>query len=169
MNADGLGVTLGKSQAHTRCPPRAQSEGNQLAVMSRFPKRTQKPIPVELLAAALEAISELPEKDRKNTTSRVVAILGMMDEHNVPSALEARSDLLMSIQFRLQALVRLQAQPSYRAWSMRSDTPGMHYVHADIVAAAAIAPLLMTGRVASFEPQSFFKLVLEISEARGCG
>jgi len=91
----------------------------------------------------------------------------MMDEHKVPSALEARSDLLMAIQFRLEALARLQDQPSYRAWPMNSTTPGMQYVHADIVAAAANAPLLMTGRVASFEPQSFFKLVLESSEARG--
>jgi hypothetical protein len=49
---------------------------------------------------------------------------------------------------------------------MTSGTPGMHYVHGDLVAAAATAPLVMAGRVASFEPQSFFDLVLEISEAR---
>ena len=62
--------------------------------MSRFHKRTQKPIPVELLGAALQAIARIPERD------------------NVPSALEARSDLLMAIQFRLEALAQLQNQPS---------------------------------------------------------
>ena len=133
--------------------------------MSRFAKRTQKPILVEFLGAAVEAIAR-PERDRKNTASRVVAILCMMDEHDVPSALEARSDLLMAIQFRLEPLARLQDQPSYRAWSMNSTSPGMH---ADVVPASASAPLHMTGRAASFEPQSFFKLVLESSEARGRG
>src|ERR1700733_5309610 len=90
---------------------------NQPAPMFRFP-RTQQPIPVELLGAAVEAIAGLPQRDRKNTASRVVALLRMMDAHKVPSA--NRSDLLMGIQFRLEALARLQDQPSYRAWSMKS-------------------------------------------------
>jgi hypothetical protein len=140
---------------------------NQLTTMSLFSKSSQQPIPVELLGSAVEAIAELPAEDRKNTASRVVALLRMMDAHNVSSA-KARSALVTGIQFRLrlQALAYLQDQPSYRAWSITSGTPGMHYVHGDLVAAAATAPLVMAGRVASFEPQSFFDLVLEISEAR---
>jgi hypothetical protein len=134
--------------------------------MFRFP-RTQQPIRVALLGAAVEAIARLPERDRNNTASRVVALLRMMDAHKVPSA--NRSDLLMGIQFRLEALARLQDQSSYRAWSIKNGTSGRYYVHADLVAAAASAPLLMTGLVASFEPKSFFERVLEISEARGRG
>jgi hypothetical protein len=135
--------------------------------MTLFSKRSHQPVPVELLGAAAEAIAALPDEGRKNPTRRVIAILHMFDAHKVPSA--DRSDLLTGIQFRLQALGRLQDQPSYRAWSMNSTTPGTHYVHADIVAAAASAPLLMIRRIANFEPQSFFTRVLEISEARGRG
>jgi hypothetical protein len=123
--------------------------------MSLFSKSS----PVELLGSAVEAIAELPAEDRKNTASRVVALLRMMDAHNVSSA-KARSALVTGIQFRLrlQALAYLQDQPSYRAWSITSGTPGMHYVHGDLVAAAATAPLVMAGRVASFEPSRFSTL-----------
>ena len=137
--------------------------------MANFPKRNQQPIPVELLGGAIEAIARLSARDRTNTASRVVALLRMMDALNVPSALEARSALLMAIQLRMDALARLQDHPSYRVWSMKSGTSEGHYVHADLIAAAARAPLIMTGRVANFEPQSFFALVLIISEARGHG
>ena len=139
---------------------------NQPAPLSRFP-RTQQPVPIELFGAAVDAIAGLPERDRTNTASRAVALLRMMDEHKVPSA--SRGDLLMAIQFRLEALVRLQDQASYRVWSTKNGTPGKHYVHAGLFAAAASAPLLMTGLVARFEPQSFFQRALEISEARGRG
>ena len=140
-----------------------------LTQMSRFPKRTQQSIPVELLGAAIEAMARLPARDRTNTASRVVALLRMMDALNVPSALEARSALLMAIQFRMEALARLRDHPSYRAWSIKSGTPESHYIHGDLIEAAARAPLDITGRVASFEPKSFFDLVLAISEARGRG
>jgi len=139
---------------------------NQPAPVTRFP-RTQQPVLFKLLAAAVETIARLPERDRNNTASRAVALLRMMDKHQVPSA--SRSDLLMAIQFRLEALARLQDEPSYRVWSIKNGTSERYYVHADLVAAASGAPLLMTGLVARFEPQSFFKRVLEIAEARGPG
>jgi len=139
---------------------------NQPAPISRFP-RTQQPVLFKLLAAAVEAIAKLPERDRNNPASRAVALLHMMDVQQVPSA--SRGDLLMAIQFRLEALARLQDQPSYRAWSIKNGSSGRYYVHADLVAAAAGAPLLMTGLVARFEPQSFFKRVIEIAEAGGRG
>ena len=136
--------------------------------MANFTKRNRQAVPVELFGAAIEAIARLPERDRKNAASRVVTLLYMMDAHNVPSALEARSALLMGIELRMKGLARLQDHPSYRAWSVKSGTPRRHSVHADLIAAAASAPLL-SRRVARFEPQSFFQLVLAISEARGHG
>jgi hypothetical protein len=72
---------------------------NQLTTMSLFSKSSQQPIPVELLGSAVEAIAELPAEDRKNTASRVVALLRMMmDAHNVSSAKD-RSALVTGIQF----------------------------------------------------------------------
>jgi hypothetical protein len=129
--------------------------------MTLFSKRSHQPVPVELLGAAAEAIAALPDEGRKNPTRRVIAILHMFDAHKVPSA--DRSDLLTGIQFRLQALGRLQDQPSYRAWSRKK------IMHAVLVEAAASAPLLMTRRIANFEPQSFFQRVCAISKARGVG
>jgi len=130
--------------------------------MTGFLQRgAKKTIPAELLSAAVEAVAKLPEEERRDRTSRVVALLRIMDAHKVPSA--HRGDLSRAIQFRLQALAALQDQPSYRAWSRKRS------MHAALIEAAASVPLFVTDRVASFEPQSFFKRVLEIAEARGPG
>jgi hypothetical protein len=137
--------------------------------MANFAKRNRQPVPVELFGAAVEVIASLPARERTNTASRIVALMRMMDAYDVPPALEARNALLMSIQLRLHALQQLQNQPSYRVWSMKSGTSGTYYVHAAVIAAAARAPLDITGRVAHFEPRSFFELVLAISEAQGHG
>jgi hypothetical protein len=128
-----------------------------------------KPVPVELLAAAVEAIGELPEEDRKDMTGRALAIIHLLEASNVPDNLEARSDLVTGIEFRLEALARLCDEASYRAWSMKSGTPEMDYVHGDLIEAAASAPLIMRKRAVCFESKSFFKHVLSITETRGRG
>lgn len=129
----------------------------------------KKPVPPELLKAALHAIGELPDEDRKDMTGRVIAVIRVLDEHDVPKDLQDRGDLLTGIQFRLEALARLKDEPAYRAWSMKSTTPGMDYIHEDLVEAAAVEPLKLGKRVARFDQKSFFKRVLAISEARGRG
>jgi hypothetical protein len=136
--------------------------------MAAFLKRVAtKPIPADLLGAAAQAIADLPEGDRRDLTGRIIAVIRILDEQNVPRDLKDRSDLLMGIQFRLEALARLRDEPSYRAWSMKSGTPHLHYVHGDLVEVAATEPLIIRKRVARFEPKSFFKRVLQVSEARG--
>jgi hypothetical protein len=83
--------------------------------------------------------------------------------------LDAHNDLVAGIQFRLEALAGLCDEPSYQAWSMKSGSPGMDYVHGDLIEAAASEPLIMRKRAVCFEPKSFFKRVLLITETRGRG
>jgi hypothetical protein len=130
--------------------------------MVHFVQRiAQKPVPVGLLGAAAEAISGLAERDRKNPTRRVVAILSAIDAHKVPCV--RRSDFSRAIQFRLQALAQLQDQLAYPASSKTKD------IHDAFIEAAASMPLIIKDGVASFEAQSFFQRVLTISEARDAG
>jgi hypothetical protein len=136
--------------------------------MPDFLKRiSNKPVPANLLKAALSAIGELPEEDRKDITGRAIAVIRVLDEHNIERGLEERADLLTGIQFRLEALARLHNEPAFRAWSMKSGTPDMDYIHEDLVEAAAVEPLIMGEHQARFDANSFFKKVLQISSARG--
>jgi hypothetical protein len=126
-------------------------------------------VPVELLKAALDAVADLPDEDRKDLTGRTLAVIRLLDKHNVPRDIEGRGELLAGNQFRMEALARLRDDSAYRAWSMKSAIPKMDYIHEDLVEAAAVEPLKMSKRIARFDPKSFFKRVLEKSEARGRG
>src|SRR5437660_10751904 len=99
---------------------------------------------------ALEMIANLPEEDRKDMTGRALAVIRLLGEQGVDEDIEAGSDLLMGVQFRLEALARLHDEPAYRAWSMNSGTPGMNYIHDDLVVAAAMEPLKYSKRAVRF-------------------
>jgi hypothetical protein len=127
----------------------------------------KKPVPADLLKAALVVVDELPEEQRKDFTGRTLAIIRLLEDQRPEQDVRARSDLLTGIQFRLEALARLRHEPAYRAWSMKTKAPGVEYIHEDLIDAAAIEPLSMGKREARFEPRAFFRRVLQITEARG--
>jgi len=134
--------------------------------MSSFLDRVRnRPIPVDLFKATVRAISDLPEESRQTMEGRTTCIIRVLQEFGVKT--RNASDLLTGISFRLDALVRLTGEPEYRACSVKTDTPGMDYISEDLVEAAAIEPLVCDDTGARFDPQSFFKRVLEVSEASG--
>jgi hypothetical protein len=109
----------------------------------------------------------LPEEDRKDMTRRAFTVIRVLDEHDIERGINERDDLLTGIVFRLEALARLKDEPAFRAWSMKSGTPDMDYIHEDLIEAAAVEPLVMGKHQARFDAKSFFNRVLQISEARG--
>jgi hypothetical protein len=102
--------------------------------MSLTDRLANIPIPVELFQAAVEMLGDLPEEDRKSFEGRTLAVIRLLDEHGV-TEFEQRTAFLTGIQFRLEALSWLHTEPAYRAWSMKSGTPGMDYIHSDLVEA----------------------------------
>ena len=134
--------------------------------MSSFLDRVRnRPIPLDLFQAAVRAISELPQESRQTMEGRTVCIIRLLQEFGVKA--RNASDLLTGISFRLEALVRLTDEPEYRAWSVKTDTPGMDYISEDLVEAAAIEPLVYDDTCAQFDPKSFFQRLLEISKTSG--
>ena len=134
--------------------------------MSSFLDRVRnRPIPVDLFKAAVRAISDLPQESRQTMEGRATCIIRLLQEFGVKT--RNASDLLTGISFRLEALVRLTDEPEYRAWSVKTDIPEMDYISEDLVEAAAIEPLVYDDACARFDPKSFFKRVLEISEVSG--
>jgi hypothetical protein len=126
------------------------------------------PVPVELLEGALRAFAELPDEDR-DFEGRILAVFRLMDELEIPDGMENRGDLSMSIAFRLEALAHLRDSPAYRAWSMRTLNEDMDLIHRDLLAVAAVEPVIggENQRSLRFDENRFFEHVLKISDADG--
>lgn len=125
----------------------------------------KQPVPVELMVGALEAIERLPESERTDYESRVLAVIRLLHSRKYPD--ETRRELLLGIQYRLDALSLLTEHKAYQAWSMKGEAQGMDYVHADLLAAAAVEPLIVDERSARFDPEAFFVRVMKLSAMRG--
>ncbi len=132
--------------------------------MTRLSKLGRSSVRLSIMKAAVEAIGKLPDTDR-DFTGRSLAIIRLLDELRVPD--KDRAEIAMSIMNRMEALARLHTEKAYRAWSMASNTPGMEFIHSDLVEAAASEPLIIGDRDAHFDPTSFFNRVLEQSDLRG--
>ena len=93
----------------------------------------------------------------------------MLHEKDLPG--EDEPELVLAISFRLQALARvgLQGHPQLRGWSMPGHEPGMVFAHRELFEAAAAEPLVEVEGKAVFEPKSFFRRLLELSEEHGHG
>jgi hypothetical protein len=126
------------------------------------------PLPVELLEAALRVFAELPD-GRRDFEGRAAAVFRLMDELDFPGVLENRGDIGMSVEFRLEALARLRDSPAYRAWSMRTENADMDLIHRDLLAAAAVEPVIgdESQRRVRFDENGFFERVLRITAADG--
>jgi hypothetical protein len=74
----------------------------------------------------------------------------------------------MAIDFRLQALARLRKDSVLRGWSIPGAEPGLRYIHADVLKAAAQEPIIEDeAKQAAFDAESFRRRVLANAEARG--
>lgn len=133
--------------------------------MTRRHDLGRQPVPVELMRTAMELIAELPEADRTDYTSRTLVVIRLLRDRNLPD--NVRREYLHGLLFRLEALTGIHNHKAYQAWSMKSGTPGMDYIHADLVEAAASEPLVIDDHTARFNPDAFFSAVLKIADARG--
>src|SRR5215469_3393391 len=91
-------------------------------------------VTAELLGEVLEMHAAMPAEDRGVFEARAVRLFKLLDRKGLG---DKRATLAMAIDFRLQALARLQMDSALRGWSMRGDEPGKEYIHADMLKAAA--------------------------------
>jgi hypothetical protein len=138
--------------------------------MYNFLERVRnKPMPLDLFHAAGTSIAELPEASRRTFEGRAIAVLQLLDDFGAQGDRE-RSGLPAGIGFRMEAMMRLLSELEFRAWSMKSGTPGMDLIHPHLVEAAASEPLVGENDGSlGFAPKSFFKRVLKIGETHGEG
>jgi len=107
----------------------------------------------------------MPAEDRGVFEARAIRLFKLLERKGLG---DNRATLAMAIDFRLQALARLQKDSVLRGWSIPGAEPGLEYIHADVLKAAAQEPIIEDeAKQAAFDAESFRHRVLANAEARG--
>ena len=122
-------------------------------------------VSAELLGEVLNMHAAMPAEDRAVFEARAVRLFELLDRKGFG---KDRGALAVAIDFRLTALARLQKDEALRGWSMPGGEPGMDYIHADLVKAAAEEPVIEDAAgQAAFDAESFRRRVLANAKTRG--
>ncbi|MFH1136814.1 MAG: hypothetical protein V1816_12115 [Pseudomonadota bacterium] len=116
----------------------------------------------------------IPFEDMLTAVKEVGALAGPRDIEKIVIRLNklfpGDSQKIMGILFRLRALEKLIDHPGMRGWVLTGEIPGDAepiLVSAPVLKAAAIHPLNSSEEDAAFDPQTFFSLVLQLTEEEG--
>ncbi len=139
---------------------RGESMPSNLAKVNRT-----KVVP-ELLLDVIKAHSEVPAEDRPVLEARIFRISQLLSGRGLKG--RRHNDVLLAIQFRLEALARLIEADATRGWTMPGLESGVTSIDIDLLTAAAQEPLIEgPDGHAAFDADSFQKRVLKISETNG--
>jgi hypothetical protein len=121
-------------------------------------------VSAEVLGEAIKMHAAMPAEDRP-VEVRAIRLFELLDKKKLG---RDRAALALAIDFRLTALARLHDKDVLRGWSMPGNEPGVEFIHADLVLAAAEEPVIedAAGQVA-FDPKSFRRRLLANAETRG--
>ncbi len=118
----------------------------------------------ELLMGALDAIADMDPEDRKSFEGRTIAIIRFVHEQDIAD--NEGTDAVMSINFRLMALAKLDvpAFPVWRIVAEGKDDPDL--LHEDVARCAAEEPLVRDGEDLSFDRARFTSRLAGITAGR---
>jgi hypothetical protein len=119
----------------------------------------------QLLGDVMLAYAAMPIEARSVFENRVNRVLDLLEEKGHG---KNRGLLAMAITVRLMALDAILGDERIEGWTIRGREPGMTYVHADLLSAAAEEPVLEDPRGEPvFDTENFRRRVLEITGTRG--
>jgi hypothetical protein len=127
------------------------------------------PLTPELMKRLVNLIDEMQADQRDDLTRRGVEIIRFLEEHCPGQDMLERASVITAFEFPMQALESLRTMPEYRAWTLQlsphKEEPRL--AQAALIEDAAEEPLIERLRRPTFDPVSFFKRVLAMSEAGG--
>lgn len=135
--------------------------------MSLLKKVNRTQIDASLLVEANAAHADLPEKDRQDVTATGLAFIKLLHAKSLPD--KRRRALLLAIQFRLEALARLEVHKHVElgGWTIPSREEGMVFASQELFEAAAQEPLVEIDGEARFNKESFCMRLLALSKEHG--
>lgn len=135
--------------------------------MSSFLEKVNRTkVAPELLGEAMQMHAEMSPEDRGVFEARAIALFQMLTDKGFKG--RRHSDLALAIDFRLQALSRLIEADVTRGWTLPGGADGRSYLHADLIEAAAREPVIESAdKQASFNPDSFGRRLMELTQTKG--
>lgn len=137
--------------------------------MTLMKRLNEAPLTPELMKRLMTTLENMPSDQRADFTGRGLGLIRFLEEVFPGQETAERASVLTAFEFRMQALVRLRSRPEYRAWSLqqaeRVGEPDL--IHEVLIEAAAQEPLIQRRQRPAFDPVSFFKRVLALSDAEG--
>src|SRR3954453_4229346 len=120
---------------------------------------------------AMEAVNNLPEDDRKNFTSRSIAMMkafGLFNEQEEDPD-EKQIAKITAVQARVTAMAKLiDSGAIKKRWTMESGKEGLTYISREVLKVAAVATLHGGEDEPSyFNGEEFLRLILEFAEQEG--
>jgi hypothetical protein len=131
-----------------------------------FDEIARTPVTADDLGRALDAISKLRARDRYKLAARARCLTILFSEDEPERDVAAFGT---AIEWRLVAFYRLTGRPELEPWSLPGKRRGTTSFAPAVLKAAAEATLIFHDERPAFDPDSFFKRLLAISECIGRG
>ena len=130
-------------------------------------KAMNTPLDPAMLKRALIEFSNMETEDRKDFTARAVTMIRILDqEENIETG--ERAWMAMAVEWRLEALARLQSTPQFRRYSTGQDEEGADWIRADMIELAATEPLIRIDDYSvTFDAETFFQKLLASDAPEG--
>jgi len=136
--------------------------------MTVIDKANATPLDPDLMKEMLDCLDAMPEEQRKDLTGRGLGLIRFLEERLKEKETMDRAMVLISFEFRMEALVHLRNRREYRAWAMRVGKKGEpDFINEVLIETAALAPLVERNKHPAFEPVAFFRRALERADAEG--
>lgn len=96
-------------------------------------------VPPDLLAEVMAQYAGMVPSERGSFEARALELIQLLDAKGFRE--ERKADLLLAIQFRMEALAHCALDCAAQGWSMSGMEAGQVLLHADLIKAAAEVPL----------------------------
>ena len=123
-------------------------------------------VAAELLGEVMDMYAAMPPDERLIFEMRAMRVLQLLAKQGHDAN---RGMVAMTITIRLMALDAVLEDDQLQGWVLPGPEPGLTFVHADLLKAAAEEPLIEGPEGhPMFVPGSFRQRVLQIAATRGC-
>jgi hypothetical protein len=136
--------------------------------MSVIDEASATPLDPKLMKALLTCLVDMPTEQRCDMAGRAIGLIRFLEDHLSDQDTHARAAVLISFEFRMEAMTRLRKRAEYRAWAIKATRSGAPDLINDImIDTAAAEPLIERNKRPAFDPASFFRKALELAQAEG--
>lgn len=97
-------------------------------------------VPPDLLAEIMERYAGLAPSQRGSFEARAFELMRLLDAKGISE--ERKTDLLLAIQFRMEALAHCALDSAAQGWIMPGMETGQVLLHPELIKAAAEMPLV---------------------------